>query len=141
MAIEFHSKGRSILKNNVWKLVNRPNDRNGCLQKRKARIVARGFNQRPELDFDETFAPVARLSSIRLIIAVAVHYKMHVHHCDITTAYLNSPIKEEVYMEIPEQLDEILKKLICIESNKSDIKFKAVEMLKDLKAGNKVCKL
>lgn len=70
---------RSILKNNVWKLVNRPDDKNiigsrmiltnkyqsdGCLQKRKARIVAREFSQRPGLDFDETFVPVARLSSI-----------------------------------------------------------------------------
>lgn len=66
---------------------------------------------------------------------------MHVHHCGITTAYLNSPIKEEIYIEVPEQLEEALRKLISIESNKSDVQLKAVEILKELKAGNKVCKL
>lgn len=113
----------------------------GCLRKRKARIVARGFSQRPGVDFDETFAPIARLSSIRLVMAIAAHYKMYIHQCDITTAYLNSIIMEEVYMEIPEFLEETLEKLISIESHKSNIRFKAIEMLKQLRTGNKVCHL
>lgn len=152
MAIEL----KSIVKNNAWKLVNHPNNKNvvgsrvvltnkyqsdGCLQKRKARIVARGFSQRPGVDFHESFAPVARLSSIRLVTAIAAHYKMYIHQCDITTAYLNSPIKEEIYMEVPEQLEETLEKLISIENNKSNIRSKAVEMLKELRTGDKVCRL
>lgn len=139
---------RSILKNDVWKLVYRPDNKNiigsrvilankyqpdGCVQKGKARIVARGFGQLPGVDFDETFAPVARLRSIRLAIAIAAHYKMHIHHCDITTAYLNSVIKEEVYMEIPEFPEETLEKLISTESHKSCIKLNLKRNVKTIK--------
>jgi len=149
------TKLRSILQNDVWKLVDRPNDKkvvgsriiltdkyqsNGLL-KRKARIVARGFCQRPGLDFNETFAPVARMSSDRLLIAIAAHYKLHVHQCDVKTVYLNSSIKEEIYMETPEQLDKILEKLISIEDYKSDIRIKATKILRKLKSGDKVCRL
>ncbi|XP_036148569.1 uncharacterized protein LOC105833689 isoform X2 [Monomorium pharaonis] len=143
MATELRS-----IKNDVWKLVDRSDNKNiiksrimltnkyqsdGCLQKRKARIVARGFSHRPGIDFDETFASVARLSSIRLVMAIAAHYKMHIYQCDITTAYLNSVIKEEVYMEISDFLEEALEKLISLESHKSSIKLKAIEMLKQLR--------
>lgn len=50
---------------------------------------------------------------------------MHVHQCDITTTYLNSPIKKEVYMETPEQLDKTLEKIISIEGSKNNIQLKA----------------
>lgn len=113
----------------------------GHIERRKARIVARGFSQKPGMDFNETFAPVARLNSIRFLVAIAAHYKMHIHHCDVTIAFLNSPITEDIYMEVPEQLDNILQKLIDNEEEESHIKRKALNMLKELKSGDKVCKL
>lgn len=113
----------------------------GHIERRKARIIARGFSQKPGMDFNETFAPVARLSSVRFLVAIAVHYKMHIHQCDVTTAFLNSPITEDIYMEVPERLDNILQKLFDNEEKGSRIKRKAFNMLKELKSGDKVYKL
>jgi hypothetical protein len=51
------------------------------------------------LDFDETFAPVARLESIRMLLAYATHYGLKLYQIDVKSAFLNGPIKEEMYME------------------------------------------
>jgi hypothetical protein len=53
------------------------------------------------LDFDETFAPVARLESIRILIAYATHHDFKLYQIDIKSVFLNGPIKEEIYMEQP----------------------------------------
>ena len=76
----------------------------GTLERRKARLVARGFTQRPGIHFNETFAPVDRLSSIRLLVALAARNGMLIQQLDITTAYLNGVIEEEVLMEVPNLL-------------------------------------
>ena len=80
---------------------------NGDLERRKARVVAKGYSQRPGVDFQETFAPVAWLSSIRLLIALAVEHGMEVHHLDVTTAFLNGDTEKEIFMEIPELFREM----------------------------------
>lgn len=100
----------SILKNDTWKLVKRPGSRdiigsrivlrnqfsrNGSSEKRKARLVGQGFAQRPGIHFNQTFAPVARIGSIRLLVALASNYGMSMQQLDVTTAYLNDSIKEE----------------------------------------------
>jgi hypothetical protein len=53
------------------------------------------------LDFDETFAPVARLESIRILIAYATHHDFKLYQIDVKSVFLNGPIKEEIYMEQP----------------------------------------
>ena len=107
----------SLLKNDTWKLVDLPNNRkaipckwvskikrneHGYIEKYKARLVAKVFAQKFGIDYNETFAPVTRFSSIRLILALAVEYDMYVHQIDVTTAYLNGKLKEDIYMKQPE---------------------------------------
>jgi len=72
---------------------------NGTIQKRKTRLVVQDFLQIPGVHFNETFLPVARLSSVRIIVAAAVKLKMKIRKLD-STAYLNSELKEEIFMEI-----------------------------------------
>ncbi|SOV03663.1 uncharacterized protein UDID_19108 [Ustilago sp. UG-2017a] len=68
----------------------------------KARLVARGFTQREGINFEETFAPVALLSTIRALLSLAVEHNWEVHQLDITMAYLNSTLNHVIYMKPPE---------------------------------------
>jgi hypothetical protein len=63
--------------------------------------VVKGYSQVEGLDFDETFAPVARLESIRILLAYATHHDFKLYQMDVNIAFLNGPIKEEVYVEQP----------------------------------------
>jgi hypothetical protein len=99
----------------VWSLVPRPKqnivgtkwvfrnkqDEHGVVTRNKARLVAKGYAQVVGLDFEETFAPVARLESIRILLAYAAHHSFKLFQMDVKSAFLNGPIKEEVYMEQP----------------------------------------
>jgi hypothetical protein len=67
----------------------------------KARLEAKGYSQVKGLDFDETYAPVARLESIRILLAYATHHGFKLYQMDVKSAFLNGPIKEEVYVEQP----------------------------------------
>jgi hypothetical protein len=67
----------------------------------KARLVAKGYSQVEGLDFDETYAPVARLESIRILLAYATYHGFKLYQMDVKGAFLNGPIKEEVYVEQP----------------------------------------
>ena len=71
---------------------------NGSIKCHKARLVVKGFSQMPGIDFDGTFAPVIKLTSIHIMCALAVCLKLHFHHLDVNTAFLNSPLQEEIYM-------------------------------------------
>jgi hypothetical protein len=66
-----------------------------------ARIVAKAYAQVIGLDFEETFAPVARLESIRILLAHAAHHSFKLFQMDVKSAFLNRPIKEEVYVGQP----------------------------------------
>jgi hypothetical protein len=100
----------------VWDLVPRPNDindigtkwvyknksdENDTVTRNKARLVAQGYTQVEGLDFDETFAPVARLESIRLLLGVACIQKFKLFQMDVKSAFLNGYLHEEVYVEQP----------------------------------------
>ena len=74
----------------------------GSIDRYKARLVAKGFSQLEGTDFDETFAPVARLSSIRALLALGAHYDWEIHQMDVKTAFLNGDLDEEIYMTQPE---------------------------------------
>ena len=107
----------SLLTNNTWTLVTKPENRNivdckwiftikndefGNPVKYKARVVARGFSQEYLIDYNETFAPVARISSFRFIMAYANQFNLMVHHMDVKSAFLNGILKDEIYMKVPE---------------------------------------
>jgi hypothetical protein len=77
----------------------------GRIERFKARLVARGFSQREGLDFEDTFAPVIRLESLRILFALAAHYGLTAHLLDATNAYVGSKIDKQIYMEIPEGVD------------------------------------
>ena len=67
----------------------------------KARLVAQGFTKVEDLDFGETYAPVARLESIRILVAFATHHDFKLYQMDIKSAFLNGLIQELVYVEQP----------------------------------------
>jgi hypothetical protein len=106
----------SIEDNDTWVLVDRPadvrpiglkwvyktkRDESGLISKFKGRLVAKGYVQRQGVDFDKVFAPVARLESVRLLIAYAATEGWIVHHMDVKSAFLNRELLEDVYVEQP----------------------------------------
>jgi hypothetical protein len=76
-------------------------DEVGTIIKHKARLVARGFLQREGIDFDDAFAPMARMESMRLLLALAAQEGWRVHHMDVKSAFLNGNLKKEVYVHQP----------------------------------------
>ncbi|RVX02552.1 Retrovirus-related Pol polyprotein from transposon TNT 1-94 [Vitis vinifera] len=74
----------------------------GMIQTFKARLVAKGFKQREGIDYFDTYAPVARTTSIRILFALTSIHNLFVHQMDVKTAFLNGDLNEEVYMEQPE---------------------------------------
>lgn len=148
---------KSIIKNGTWQLERPPEDdlivgsriiltnkynTDGTIERRKARLVAQGFSQKPGLHFSQTFAPVARMSSIRLAIALAVKYKMKITQFDVTTAYLNGKLDERIYMEPPKFLKEILTKIVMDDGCEERIRNEAEIMLRELtKDDGKKCRL
>ena len=104
----------SLVENQVWKLVDKPSDRNvvqckwvyklkngGDNVRYKARLVAKGYSQSYGIDYFETFSPVARLSTVRMLIALSVQLDLNIDHFDVTTAFLHGDLQEQVYMTQP----------------------------------------
>ncbi|KAL4384369.1 hypothetical protein GQ457_15G012400 [Hibiscus cannabinus] len=100
----------------VWTLVERPNDKStigtkwvfrnkldesGNIVRNKARLVAQGYTQEEGIDFDKTYAPVARMEAIRMLLAFACHHEFKLFQMDVKSAFLNGFINEEVYVEQP----------------------------------------
>lgn len=112
---------QSIEENNTWKLTELPpgkkviglkwifklkKDAEGKIIKYKARLVAKGYVQEHGVDFDEVFAPVTRLETVRLLLALAAKSEWEVHHLDVKTAFLNGEIIEEVYVAQPQGFEK-----------------------------------
>jgi hypothetical protein len=72
---------------------------NGEVERYKARLVARGFTQTYGVDYNETFAPVTKFTSIRCILALAALEDMEIHQMDVKTTFFNGKLEEEIYME------------------------------------------
>ncbi|KAJ9556755.1 hypothetical protein OSB04_011369 [Centaurea solstitialis] len=104
-------------RNKVYRLVSRPQDKSiiktkwifrnkkdesGLIVRNKARLVAKGYSQQEGIDYDETFAPVARIEAIRIFLAYAAHKNIKVFQMDVKSAFLNGVLHEEVYIEQPE---------------------------------------
>ncbi|GJS74554.1 retrovirus-related pol polyprotein from transposon TNT 1-94 [Tanacetum coccineum] len=105
-----------FISNDVWELVPNPMnmtiigtkwvyrnklDENGIVTRNKARLVAQGYNQQEGIDYDETYAPVARLESIRILLAYACALDFKLFQMDVKSAFLNGFINEEVYVAQP----------------------------------------
>ena len=71
----------------------------GSIEKYKAIFLAKGFSQKETIDYEETFAPVARYTSIRTIMTLASMMKWNLHQMDVKTSFLNGVIEEELYIE------------------------------------------
>jgi hypothetical protein len=112
MRDEFHA----LLSNNTWQLVPRPPNANvvsgkwvfrqkfhsdGTLSRYKARWVCRGFSQQHGIDYDETFSPVVKPSTIRTILSIAVSSKWPIHQLDVKNAFLHGSLSETVYCQQP----------------------------------------
>ena len=100
----------------MWELVPRPKEVNvigtkwifknklgeyGTVIRNKLRLVAQGYTQVEGIDFDETFASVSRLESIRILLAIASHLNFKLYQIDVKSAFLNEMLQEEVYVEQP----------------------------------------
>eukprot|EP00253_Pinus_taeda_P004142 PITA_04142 len=109
-------KYNSIMVNDVWELVPRPQDKSVVgsrwiykikyaaddnVEKYKARFVAKGYAQKEGIDYEETFTPIARYTSIRTVIPLAAQMGWEIHQMDVKTAFMNGVIEEEVYIEQP----------------------------------------
>ncbi|TYK22149.1 Retrovirus-related Pol polyprotein from transposon TNT 1-94 [Cucumis melo var. makuwa] len=105
---------KAIKKNDTWELSTLPNGKKavgvkwvfkikrnekGEVERYKARLVAKGYSQRKSIDYDEVFAPIARLETIRLLIALAAQNNWEIFQMDAKSAFLNGYLEEEVYLE------------------------------------------
>lgn len=112
---------QSLMENDTWELTQLPPDRkainnkwvfrtktdaNGNITRYKARLVAKGCSQRAGIDYKETFSPVVRYSSIRLLMSLAVEFDLKIEQMDAVTAFLQGDIDEVIYMRQPEQFDD-----------------------------------
>ena len=120
---------QSFKANQVWDLVTPPKDckvinskwvfkcklgEQGQVEHYKARLVTRGYSQRPGIDYQKTFSPVVRFESVRSVIALAVHGNMKLHQMDVKTAFLNGELHEEVFIQQSEEFTEQGKEhLVC----------------------------
>ena len=85
----------------------------GSLDRYKACLVALGNKQEYGLDYEETFAPVAKMTTVRTILAIATSKAWHLHQIDVKNAFLNGNLKEEIYMKLPPSMPTTTSDEVC----------------------------
>ena len=78
----------------------------GSIDKYKARLVVKGYKKLEDLEFFDTFSPVTRITSIRLLVAMAAIFDLQIHQMDVKTVFLNGDLNEEIYTDQPEYFVE-----------------------------------
>ena len=123
------SEFKSLMDNHTWDLVELPSGRkpigskwvfkvkhdgDGKVEHFKARLVAKGYAQIHGIDYDETFSPVVKFSSVRALTAFAVQHDMLLHQMDVVTAFLNGTLEDEIFMQQPDgYVKEGSEHLVC----------------------------
>jgi hypothetical protein len=112
---------KALEKNKTWDLIKLPAGKKavsckwvftvkqnpeGKVERYKARLVASGYSQTYEIDYDETFARVAKMSTVRTLISCAANFGWPLHQLDVKNAFLHGDLQEEVYMEIPSDFSQ-----------------------------------
>ncbi|GJW91909.1 retrovirus-related pol polyprotein from transposon TNT 1-94 [Tanacetum coccineum] len=87
---------------NIFNTLKNKRDEENTVIRNKARLVAKRYNQQEGIDFEESFAPVARLEAVTLFIAYVAHKSFPIYHMDVKTAFINRPLKEEVHVNQPD---------------------------------------
>ncbi|GJY40128.1 retrovirus-related pol polyprotein from transposon TNT 1-94 [Tanacetum coccineum] len=115
-ALSTHHGLQEFYRNKVWTLISLPNekiaigskwvfmnkkDKHGITTKNKARLVTQGYSQEEGIDYDETFAPVARMEAIGIFLAFSTYMNFKVYQIDVKSVFLNGKLKEEVYVKQP----------------------------------------
>ncbi len=116
------------LENKTWEIVKLPpgkkeigsgwvlkvkRNADGSVERFKGRIVAKGYSQRPGHDFNEVFAPASRSAAVRLVLAISAIEDLHLHSVDISHAFINGELEEEIYMKQPEGFEEMGPDYVC----------------------------
>jgi len=141
---EMHEKLNQFAINEVWTLVARTKqmnvigtkwvfknklDEQGIIVRNEARLVAKGYNQEEGIDYGETYAPVARLEAVRLLLAYACMNGFKLHQMDVKSAFLSAYIDEEVYVNQPPEFEDHkypdhifkLKKTLLLKNNMANV--------------------
>ncbi|KAJ0752905.1 putative RNA-directed DNA polymerase [Helianthus annuus] len=123
-----NSEMEALYRNNTWVIVDLPKDRkpigckwvyrikykaNGEIERYKARLVAKGFNQREGIDFGETFSPVVKMVTVRVVLKLAVNKGWPLYQLDINNAFLYGSLSEDVYMTLPQGYFDSDKNKVC----------------------------
>jgi transposase len=111
----------SLMENGTWTLVNKPRDRpivnskwvykiklkaDSTINRYKARLVAKGYSQQQGIDYDETFSPVVRFDTIRMLLSIAARENLILSQFDVKTAFLYGDLEDEIYMQQPEGFND-----------------------------------
>jgi len=119
----------ALQKNNTWKFVPLPEGKktmgcrwvfsvkhkaDGSVERYKARLVAKGYTQTYGIDYQETFSPVAKLNTMRVLISLAVNLDWPLHQFDVKNVFLHKDLEQEVYMDVPFSLTSPMQgKVVC----------------------------